>query len=415
MAKVTCYDCGRVFDTDECDYIVVYGDEYVCDECMSGWTECDYCGEYVRFDETTHIWDYGTVCDSCLEDYFRYCYECDSWVHCDYWDWDEECCENCAQSRRHSRLIRDYHDCKDIDLIFFKSAREQAFNIPIEKYLGVEWELCGSYIEEHVEELHDILGERANFEDDCTVDVECVFQPHSFEAIIESGEIKRAFMYAEEHLVHEASSAGLHIHVSREAFGATREEQDDNIAKLVILHQAGYAFDKLVQLSRRQGLRWCNPYHNPAGTKAEKAERAKRIVEYRDNDHGVALNLGNYDTVEFRLGAGTVNYDNFIAWVKIINMLVEKCKTIDIADADNFYVWFEDADDAIKAYMDKRGVKWEEPIRVTVDACNKMMQKLMDNINEKLDAGGVPTLTYNQMLAILCNATEQERAVLGYM
>ena len=417
MAKVTCYDCGRVFDTENEDWILVYGGDYVCDECMDGWTTCDYCGEWVRRDETTYLPNYDwDVCDDCRLDHFYYCWGCDNIIHEDDWNFDYDCCENCAESKRKNELIHRYHGCKEIPLIFFKSVCERTFNIAVEKYLGIEWELCGSYIEEHVEKLHEILGDRANFEEDCTVDVECVFQPHSFDAIIESGEIKRAFMYAEEHLCHEAEEAGLHIHVSREAFGSTREEQDENIAKLAVLHTSGYACDKLVELSRRTdyALRWASPIRK-TGTKKETIERAKRHVDYRDNDHGDALNVGNYDTVEFRLGAGTVNYDNFIAWVKIINMLVERSKTIDIEDADNFYMWFADADDTIKGYMARRGVKWEEPIKVTVDTCNTMIKKLMDTINNNCVASGAPALDYNQLLTVLCNASEQERAVLGYM
>lgn len=302
-----------------------------------------------------------------------------------------------------------------LSTVFFKSCLEKAgLHDEPNYYLGIEWELCGRDIFNHAKELKKILGDRINFEEDCTVDVEGVFMPHSFDAIIESGEIKRAFDYAEEHLDGEPYEAGLHVHVSRTAFGETEEEQEENIAKLAILHQHGFAYEQLYKLSRRRDDEWCRPISKRT-SKSENEDYVKRFVREGWNDHNIALNCGNSQTIEFRLGAGTVNYDNFIAWVKIINMLVKKCREISIDDASNFYVWFADADDSIKKYMEERGVVWEAPMTFTESDYNRLLTTLMDKINADLTMNGANTMDYNTMLTALCNAPTQMRVALGYM
>jgi len=405
-----CDDCGKYYPRDDMQY--TYDGRWVCDDCAYYYTECACCGYLVPNNKTENTRD-GDVCPDCLYDEYAYCYNCNEYVHRDDFDWDRDMCDRCASAC----IVKPYHYHKGQMLKFFKSAMEKAGIKPSPTwYMGVEWELCGHDAEYHAEKLYNILGDRAVYEDDCTVDVECIFMPHSYEAIIESGEIKRAFDYAADNFRDEDEDAGLHIHVSRTAFGETEEEQNENIAKIVMLHTEGYSYDMLKKLSRRTdyATRWARPIRK-GNTKTDTIDHAKRYVEYYDNDHGVAINCGNSATVEFRLGAGTVNYDNFIAWVKIIKMLVDKCKTIDMEDANNFYVWFADADDSLKQYMESRGVIWEEPKVVTTEDYRDMMMSLMDKMNEQLTARGCSRMDYNTMLTVLCNADVQTRVALGYM
>jgi len=323
----------------------------------------------------------------------------------DSYDYDYEMCDECANKR----IIKPYHWHKGDAPTFFGDGKY---------FFGVEWELMlrHGYSDDHARELRDILGDRAYFEDDCTVDFECIFQPHTFEELVNSEEIKRAFEYAKEHMMNDdCEESGLHVHVSRTAFGDTEEEQDDNIAKLIVLHTKGYAYDMLKKLSRRtdHSARWARGF-SKGENKDATLEYAKQYVKYRDNDHNVAINCGNRATVEFRLGAGTVDYDNFVAWVSIIKMLVEKCKTISLEDADNFYVWFEDADDTVKQYMAMHGVIWEEPIDITTDNYRIIIDRLCDKINENLRAQNMDALNHEVMLALIAGAGQQTRASLGY-
>lgn len=438
--KRICRDCGRVINTDNDNYIL-YGDEYVCEDCAEHYVECADCGEIIHIDDAYDTvnglvcedcrgeyveceecgdvirtddctWtENGWVCEYCADHYYSYCEQCGSYVSNENYNDDYELCRWCAERS----IIHPYHYCKTLDTKFFKSCLEKiGLQSEPRYYFGIEWELVGCGIYDHAENLKKILGDRINFEEDCTVDAEGVFMPHSYDAIIESGEIKKAFEYAKDNLCDDASCAGLHVHISRTAFGETEEEQDENIAKLALLHTRGFAYDQLYKLSRRSDDEWCRPLRRHE-TKAESEDYAKRFVKEKYNDHNIALNCGNRATVEFRLGAGTVDYDNFINWIKIIRLLVEKCPTISMEDATNFYAWFEDADDSLKEYMESRGVKWEKAIKVTTEDYRNMMTILMDKINADLRGQGACTMDYNTMLALLCNANTQQRVALGYM
>ena len=412
-----CRDCGEYHRRDEME--IAYG-EYVCQSCAEEYyTRCDQCGELIC-NEDVHETEMGDWwCEHCLDWYdYYYCSECGLYYHYDHYNNRADMCNDCARENGYD-LIRSYHAHKCESPYFFITALKATYT-PVEAhwFFGVEWELESDEPEADAKELHDILGERAYYEEDCSVDgFECIFQPHTYEALVNSEAIKRAFEYAQAHM--SAYNTGMHVHVSRTAFGATEDEQNDNIAKLVLLHEEGFAFDQLVKLSRRDPSQiedWCNPLRHKRYHGYSKDEMKTVAKNYAGGagDHGTAINCANRATVEFRLGSGTVNYDEFLAWIEIIKLLVETSKKISIDDAQNFWVWFADANDDIKRYMAEHGVEWEEPVEVTLEDCKEIMVKLMDSINSACIAGNVPTLEYNQMLTVIAHANRQTRTALGF-
>ena len=444
MDKI-CVECGCVIDNDE--YIVTADGEYVCEDCRENYFMCDDCGEWFHNDYAIFINDYKVVCEACSDDYVRcdvcgeyhnyedlqivrggdevcedcldryyvWCDECEEYVEEDDYNYDREMCYDCV---RRICVIKPYHYHKGERPRFYNSDGTVTREPKEDMYGGVELEqmVRNGYSEEHAQALAEILGDRAYFEDDCTVDFECILQPHTFEALFNSEEIKEAFEYMSENMYDDAEEAGLHVHVSRTAFGDTSEEQEENIAKLIVLHSKGFAYDTLMTLSRRTdyAARWARAFGGSDYTKTDKIDYAKDYAGRRYNDHNVAVNCGNSATVEFRLGAGTADYDKFIAWLHIIKMLVEKCKTISIEDADNFFVWFEDADDTVKQYMAMRGVVWEAPMKITTDNYKKIIDRLCEKINDNLDAQGLERLNERTILALIANASTQERISLGF-
>ena len=411
-----CRDCGEYFPRD--NMYLAYG-EYVCETCMEeNYTVCDRCGELICNDDIYYTRDGRYLCDDCLpwEDYY-YCHECGEYVRWSEWNSRYDMCQDCAEAQGLG-IIKPYHAHKGDRPLFYVTSHKHV-GIPKSNlwFFGVEWELESDDCDEDARVLNEILGDRAYYEEDCSVDgFECIFQPHTFDALVNSEAIKKAFEYARQNM--SALDTGLHVHVSRTAFGATEAEQEENIAKLVILHQEGFAFNQLAALSRRDECQigdWCNPLKTKyyVDGKEELKNAAKRYADGH-GDHGTALNCANSATVEFRLGSGTTDYEDFISWLEIIKLLVETSKTISLDDADNFYMWFADADDDLKTYMAKCGVTWEEPVTVTVEDCAEIMKRLMDSINGHLGATQCEKLTYKQMLAVVANVDMQTRFALGF-
>jgi hypothetical protein len=112
---------------------------------------------------------------------------------------------------------------------------------------------------------------------------------------------------------HNAGTAGLHVHVSRSAFGNTYQEQEAVIARILFFVEAH--FNEMLRFSRRtesQLNKWAARY----GFK----DRPKDILEHAKNSNlgrYTAINIQPYDTLEFRIFRGSLKYQSFIAALQI--------------------------------------------------------------------------------------------------
>ena len=122
------------------------------------------------------------------------------------------------------------------------------------------------------------------------------------------------------YLSHRASTCGLHVHVSREAFGKDREEQDQVIARILYFFEKNW--EELLKFSRRtpdQLNRWAARY----GYK----DRPREILDHAKKSSGIGryacVNLENYDTIEFRIFRGTLKYNTLIATLQLVNHICD--------------------------------------------------------------------------------------------
>ncbi len=115
---------------------------------------------------------------------------------------------------------------------------------------------------------------------------------------------------------HQTSTCGLHIHVSRDAFGKTYEQQEAVIGRIVFFVEKHW--NEIVKFSRRtiENLnRWAARYATISTTTEETYKKAKD----RHMGRYVAVNLENNNTIEFRLFRGTLNHETFIATLQLVD------------------------------------------------------------------------------------------------
>ncbi|OUN76147.1 hypothetical protein B5G06_13705 [Flavonifractor sp. An52] len=119
---------------------------------------------------------------------------------------------------------------------------------------------------------------------------------------------------------HRASTCGLHIHVSRAAFGPTQQEQDQAIARVLYFFEKHW--EELLKFSRRtqrQLERWAARY----GYK----EHPMDILDFaKKGYHGgryTCVNLQNPDTVEFRMFRGTLKTNTILATLELIDRICD--------------------------------------------------------------------------------------------
>lgn len=101
--RVTCYGCGQAIDIEDAEYI---DGEYYCHDCCN---YCDCCEEYHISDSTYIESEHIYVCDDCLDEYYRYCEECERWEDKNKCSWVDDAngyiCNDC--------LEEFYHYCDD--------------------------------------------------------------------------------------------------------------------------------------------------------------------------------------------------------------------------------------------------------------------------------------------------------------
>jgi hypothetical protein len=125
---------------------------------------------------------------------------------------------------------------------------------------------------------------------------------------------------------HSNRECGLHVHVNRAWFGDSEDAQDLALAKVVILTDT--LWDELYKLSRRtrEDINWAKrnsidirPFDRPR----DIVEKTKRASWY---DRQLAWNLSNTHTAEFRLGKGTTDYHQLVAWLELTDLLTSYAK-----------------------------------------------------------------------------------------
>lgn len=337
MYNHTLYVTDRLF-REICDYYdLVY---------------CVDVDNYCEREEATYIDSDG---EYVLDTYgYHYCEHCDRWVSDWYWNSNLDCCEDCESDLL---LVKNYHYHKGYYTPFGDSR----------KRIGVEVETdtasWSADREEVARLVYDILGDHVYFEEDGSLSdegFEIISQPHDLESF-KALRWRDAFnaLIENDYRAHDTDTCGLHVHFSKEWFGETEAERVQSIAKMVMFYDKN--FDTLYKLSRRSNTEYCRRDYAYDVISADNIIRdgaeADKLIE--DKKHGTrytAVNLTCYDrhdTVEFRLGRGTLNYDTFMAWIDIHRAICEQSR---IAKNYSFTEWINA--DTVEAetmrYINKR-------------------------------------------------------------
>ena len=362
---IVCADCGCIVPVSDSN-IVSEGhrsERVVCGRCLDQYARCSACGEYITENDVWARDDYRTICTSCSHNY-HICEDCESIVHQDYARYSsEDCCYYCQDcyDERNQSYIEEYS---------YKPYPEFCGNSDEFLYLGVELEVDkGSNLYSTTKELCD------NFKDIylkhdgslTSAGFEIVSHPATLEYHLNTLGWNRIMSICKENgfLSHDASTAGLHVHLSREFLGKDETEQDLNIAKLIILFDRWW--DKyIVPFSRRNVEtmeRWAaKPSLDYIDTDTEP-DIVNKVKWYKSDGRYKAINLQNDNTIEFRLFRGTLKLNTFIAslqFVVVITRFVKSVKLNDIFTAKWSDVFGCTEYEELNQYLKERNLTVEE-------------------------------------------------------
>lgn len=309
--KITCSECGAILDKVNA---WVFDEQILCEDCLCRvTTTCDNCGERIWRDNAEGDSNH-TLCRHCYDNCYTNCEDCGRLIHNEdalYEDGgDYPYCRECFE-KLNNFAIKNYS--YKPEPIFYGSG-------PL--YLGVELEIDkGGEEDSNAQKLLDIANEndeRIYCKHDGSINdgFEIVSHPMTLDYHTNNMNWCEVFEKAVEmgYRSHNTSTCGLHIHVSRSAFGKDYEEQEQAIGRVVFFVEKHW--NELVKFSRRNidNLNhWAARYATISSTTEETYNKAKdrRLGRY------VAVNLENYNTIEFRLFRGTLRYKTFLATLQL--------------------------------------------------------------------------------------------------
>lgn len=320
MEKMVCSICGRELPPDECHE---FDGETLCQECLDENTViCADCGNRVWNDDNAGNEDHP-LCQRCYDDDYTTCTRCGALLRYSaaYYqdsdgDEDEPFCDSCYY-RLPKESIQDYY--YKPDPIFYGDGP---------RYFGVELEIDeagerDSSAERLLNIAHSNGLEHIYCKHDGSLDDGFEIVTHPMSLSYHMTEMPWAAILREAvnmgYRSHQAHTCGLHIHVSRDAFGETEEAQDAAIARILFFVEKHW--NELLNFSRRtqrQLDRWAARY----GYKDQPVDMMEHIKKGRSNRY-TCVNLTNESTIEFRIFRGTLKYNTLIATLQMVNRICD--------------------------------------------------------------------------------------------
>ena len=123
---------------------------------------------------------------------------------------------------------------------------------------------------------------------------------------------------------HQTSTCGLHVHVSRDAFGDNEDEQEEVISR--ILYFVEHHWLELVKFSRRTESslnRWAARF----GYEPTPSAIMNKAKSYYGRYY--AVNLCNRNTIEFRLFRGTLKLNTLLATLQLVDKICSTAMNLD--------------------------------------------------------------------------------------
>ncbi len=308
--KTHCDFCGSEITEQSGTWV---GNDFLCECCIEEQTiTCEHCGDIVWANDSVSD-DNLCLCQECFDSYFNRCESCGRIVSSNdtYWECDLPYCYGC------------YNEMDDEEIEEYNYKPEPIFYGEVNRYYGVELEIDnGGKDNENAKILKDIANSHAEhiyIKSDGSLDdgMEIVSHPMTLNYHMNDMNWEEIFKrcLSMDYRSHQTSTCGLHIHVNRTAFGETEEKQEEVIAR--ILYFVELHWNEIFKFSRRRDYnmnRWSARY-GFAKTGKEILDKAKSGT----NGRYVAVNLNNYNTIEFRLFRGTLKYNTFIAALQLVN------------------------------------------------------------------------------------------------
>ena len=308
--------------------------ETICQSCYVTWrdnaggsgniSDCYNCSTAVRIDDM-YEWIGRDYCQSCYDDYCHECTECDQQYVGDSYD------HTCWEEDESSPYIHNY------------SYKPRPFFFGEGKYhLGFELEVEArrNYPSTGAELVCRSLGERVYCKEDGSLNhgFEIVTHPHTL------GEYQSQFDWSSLDMLRtegfrswDTETCGLHVHVSRTAFG------NPNSRAEVLKGQAHeLRFMKLIYDNQRQVQRLAGRSESTYATFADRGSLISKVKHgSQSNGRYSAINTENDATLEVRIFRGSLKKERVLSALELVTASVEYTRDLHVAGSNKALSWLK--------------------------------------------------------------------------
>lgn len=317
----TCGLCGTPYPAETLRF---FDQVEICPGCMEEHTVlCSHCGTRLWAEDNAGNPDMP-LCQGCRDDHYTSCCRCGALLHesqaCyaedDHYD-EFPYCLSCFHTLPDTTPIHDY---------YYKPAPVFYGDGP--RYFGVELEIDGAgESRKNARSLLELGNREAEYfyiKHDGSLEngLELVTHPmdlsHQLRRMPWSALCRKALALG--YTSHQAATCGLHIHVSRLAFGQQDWEQDLSIARVLYFFERHW--EELLKFSRRtprQLERWAARY----GYKERPMEILDCAKKGFSGNRYTCVNLQNPNTVEFRMFRGTLRPNTIFATLQMLDRICD--------------------------------------------------------------------------------------------
>jgi hypothetical protein len=344
-----CNDCATVYaitryrnyrhdlpipNSDFAEFEQIEGEER-CTTCANkiydegggrdNWRSCNACDD-IQYYDNLYSWGSGRYCQYCYDNNVYTCDEC-----CiEYWGGDGHECEE------DESVIHNY-SYRPSPYFFGKGQYYLGFELEVEarnesRYAGAEI-------------AQDTLGSHAYMKDDGSLSdgFEIVTHPHTLQAYQTDFNWEFASKLKREGFRSwNTDTCGLHVHVSRTAFGTGESPWGRSDREQLILKRQAHElrFMKLIYDNQRQVERIAGRAGNQYATFQDKGKLVPK-VKFGNQSSGrySAINTENDATLEVRVFKGSLRKERVLSALEFVTASVEYTRDLKVTSKNQALSW----------------------------------------------------------------------------
>lgn len=323
-------------------FITIVGEGLQCSQCFAthannwgsnieAFDQCNNCNEY-ELRGSMRQWEGERYCEGCYSDNVYSCDECEYLV----WSGDDHDCPN---DESDDGSVIHNHDYKPKPYFFGNAKYHLGFELEVETRGHSGSRYSGAVFAQGELGAHAYMKEDGSLNDG----FEIVTHPHTLV------EYQSNFAWhtldklrVQGYRSWNTGTCGLHVHISRTAFGINKEE-GVHYTRVILARQAHeLRFMKLIYDNQRQVERIAGRTDTNYASFQDKGNLVRK-VKYGSQNNGrySAVNTDNNDTLEVRVFRGSLRKERVLSALEFVHACAEYTRDLPVNGKNRALGWLK--------------------------------------------------------------------------